>query len=188
MKPGLAFALLSLSLVLLTVKTTVAETEENFQPLFDGRTFAGWAVGEKTPQSWKIENGLLILTGGRAHLFTEASYTDFVVRFEWRPLKPRYNSGFFIRGRNQIQMAQGGAGKLFKDDRTKAAPKLHRPPGEWNEWEVTCDGPKVSIKINGQLVWEIDDFKATGGPLGFEAEGHAIEFRNLRIRELHREK
>lgn len=184
MNPRPAFALLSLAAFLFAGRSGAAESEEGFRPLFDGHSFAGWAVTGKTPESWKIENGLLILTGGRSHLFTEASYANFVVRFEWRPLKPGYNSGFFIRGRTQIQMAQRGAGQLFKDARTKAAPELHRSPGEWNEWEVTCDGPKVAIKINGQPVWEITDFKPVAGPLGFEAEEHAIEFRNLRIREL----
>lgn len=164
-----------------------AEPEEGFRPLFDGKTFAGWAVKEKTPESWKIEDGLLVLTGGRSHLFTQASYRDFVVRFQWRPLRPGYNSGFFVRGGNQIQMAQSGAGQLFKDARTKAAPQLHHPPGEWNEWEVTCDGPRLAIRINGQPVWEIADFQPVSGPLGFEAEGHAIEFRHLRIRELSRQ-
>ena len=89
------------------------ERKEGFVPLFDGKSFAGWNVGEKTPASWKIENGLLVLTGGNSHLFTKEKFDDFVVRFEWRPLKKGYNSGFFIRGWNQIQMAQGGAGMLF---------------------------------------------------------------------------
>ncbi len=37
---------------------------------------------------------------------TKEEFDDFIVRFEWRPAKKGYNSGFFIRGR-QIQMAQG---------------------------------------------------------------------------------
>jgi len=50
----------------------------------------------------------LILTGGNSHLFTQEEFDNFIVRFEWRPAKKGYNSGFFIRGRSQIQMAQGG--------------------------------------------------------------------------------
>ena len=55
---------------------------------------------------------------------------------------------------------------------TRAVPKLHRPPGQWNEWEVTCIGPKVSLKVNGKPAWEINDFKPGRRPLGIEAEGH----------------
>jgi hypothetical protein len=159
------------------------EKAEGFVPLFDGKSFEGWRVSESTPQSWKIENGLLMLTGGNSHLFTKEVFDDFIVRFEWRPAKKGYNSGFFIRGR-QIQMAQGGAGMLFGSDQAKAVPKLHKPPGEWNEWEVSCIGPKASLKVNGKLAWQIDDFKPKRGPLGIEAEGHAIDFRNLRVKRV----
>ena len=157
--------------------------EEGFESLFDGKSFEGWKVSESTPESWKIENGLLVLTGGRSHLFTKEAFDDFIVRFEWRPAKKGYNSGFFIRGR-QIQMAQRGAGMLFGSEGGKAVPELHRPPGEWNEWEVTCIGPKVSLKVNGKPAWEIDNFKPGRRPLGIEAEGHYIEFRKIRIKRL----
>jgi len=159
--------------------------EEGFQPLFDGKSFAGWRVTPQTPESWKIEEGLLMLTGGRSHLFAEEEFTDFIVRFEWRPAQKGYNSGFFVRGR-QIQMAQSSAGMLFGSEAAPKVPHLHKPPGEWNTWEVTCIGPKVSLRVNGQLAWQIEDFKPTGGRLGFEAEGHAIDFRNIRIKQVKR--
>ena len=162
------------------------DSEEGFAPLFDGKSFAGWRVSDKTPESWRIEGGLLVLTGGRSHLFTKDQFDDFIVRFEWRPAKKGYNSGFFVRGR-QIQMAQGVAGMLFGAKGTRGVPQLHKPPGEWNEWEVTCIGPKVSLKVNGKPAWEIDDFKPVRGPLGIEAEGHAIDFRNIRIKKVRKE-
>jgi hypothetical protein len=164
-------------------KPLQATAEADFRPLFDGKSFAGWRVNDNTPKSWRIENGLLKLTGGSSHLFTKDEFDDFVVRFAWRPEKKGYNSGFLLRGR-QIQIAQGGAGMLFGSDTAKAVPRLHKPPGEWNEWEVTCIGSKLSLKVNGTLAWEIDDFKPRRGPLGIEAEGHAIDFRDLRIKVL----
>lgn len=162
------------------------EEEKGFRPLFDGKSFKGWKVSENTPKSWRIERGLLVLTGGNSHLFTEPSFADFVVRFQWRPLKKGYNSGFFVRGR-QIQIADRSAGMLFGSKNAPAAPALHNPPGQWNDWEVTCVGSKLALKVNGKLAWEIDDFKPGRAPLGIEAEGHAIEFRNLRIKTAVRE-
>ncbi len=163
---------------------TKAEKDDGFVPLFDGKTFTGWKVSDRTPKSWKIDNGMLVLTGGGSHLYTTKKYKDFVVRFEWRPAKKGYNSGFFIRGGHQIQMAQSDAGHLLGVKGTKGVPKLHKAPGEWNEWEVTCIGPKVALKVNGTLAWDIDHFKAKEGTLGIEAEGHHIDFRNLRIKEI----
>lgn len=185
MKP-LAFSLVFGTLVGLATAQplTQAEKDQGFVSLFDGQSFDGWKTSKNTPKSWKIENGLLMLLGGNSHLFTSKEYEDFVVRFEWRPARKGYNSGFYLRGGNQIQMAQGGAGMLFNYKNAKAVPKLHKAPGEWNEWEVTCQGSKVGLKVNGTLAWEIDDFKAKKGPLGIEAEGHPIDFRNLRIKEI----
>jgi len=159
------------------------KNKEGFRPLFDGRTFEGWQVSDATPKSWKIESGMLMLIGGSNHLFTKGEFDDFVVRFEWRPLKKGYDSGFFVRGR-QIQMAQGGAGMLFGSKEAKAVPQLHKPPGEWNQWEVTCVGTKLSLTVNGTLAWQIDDFPPARRPLGIQAEGHAVEFRNLWVKSL----
>ena len=180
--------LLSLAFVIwcgpgLAEQSAAEKKEEGFEPLFDGKSLEGWRVKKDTATSWKVEDGLLVLTGGRSHLFTKDSFDDFVMRFEWRPAKAGYNSGFLFRGR-QIQMAQRGAGGLFRSKDVKAVPQLHHPPGEWNEWEVTCIGSKVSLKVNGTLAWEIDNLPPRRGPLGFEAEGHHIDFRNLRIKRL----
>jgi hypothetical protein len=157
--------------------------DEGFRPLFDGKSFEGWKVNENTPKSWKIDDELLVLTGGNSHLFTREEFDDFVVRLEWRPLKSGYDSGFFVRGR-QIQMAQGGAGMLFGSREAKATPQLHKPPGEWNRWEVSCVGTKLSLTVNGTLAWQIDDFPLARRPLGIQAEGHPIEFRNLWVKSL----
>lgn len=169
---------------LIAQELTQAEKDDGFVALFDGKSLDGWKVAPNTPKSWKVDGGLLVLTGGGNHLFTTKSYKDFIVRFEWRPEKKGYNSGFYIRGNNQIQMAQGDAGHLFGVKGASGVPKLHKDPGQWNEWEVSCIGPKVSLKVNRKLAWEIDTFKAKEGPLGIEAEGAHIDFRNLRIKEI----
>lgn len=160
-----------------------AEKKDGFRLLFDGKSFEGWKTTDKTPKSWKIDDGLLKLTGGGSHLFTKDSFEDFVLRLEWRPAKKGYNSGLFIRGGNQIQMQQQNCGQLMSNTKdTKGVPKLHKAPGEWNEWEVVCIGTKASLKVNGTLAWEIDTFKAKKGAIGIEAEGHAIDFKNMRIK------
>lgn len=159
------------------------ETEEGFRPLFDGHSLAGWKTTPDTPKSWKVENGLLVLTGGSSHLFTEEKFRDFVLRFEWRPHRKGYNSGLFVRGR-QIQIADGSAGMLFGSKKAPGVPHLHHPPGQWNTWEVTCQGTRLTLRVNGKAAWEIDDFRPADLPVGIEAEGHPIDFRNLRIKRL----
>lgn len=163
------------------------EKKQGFVPLFDGQSFAGWKTSEKTEKSWKVEDGLLKLLGGSSHLITKEEFDDFIFRMEWRPHKKGYNSGLFLRGNNQINLAQKDAGRFMPSKASKAVPDLHKEPGEWNEWEVTCIGPKVTLKVNGKPAWEITDFKAARGTIGLQAEGQAIDFRNLRVKKVRKE-
>ncbi|HEV2296617.1 MAG TPA: DUF1080 domain-containing protein [Tepidisphaeraceae bacterium] len=73
-----------------------------------------------------------------------------------------------------------------------------KPVGDWNEEEITVNGRHVTVKLNGATIVEanLDDvkdeavlkrhpgLKRTGGHLGFLGHGAAVEFRNLRIKEL----
>jgi hypothetical protein len=61
---------------------------------------------------------------------------------------------------------------------------MHKPPGEWNEWEVTCSGDKVTFVVNKEKAWEGTGMKAARGYFGIQAGGHHIDFRNIRIKEL----
>jgi hypothetical protein len=170
----------------LAMGQSVAEKEEGFVPLFDGKSFAGWKTNANTAKSWKVDNGMMVLLGGSNSIYTEKKYADFVLRLEWRAQKKGYNSGLFLRGNNQINLAQKAVGQLIGNKGTKPVPEMHNEPGQWNEWEVTCVGPKVTFKVNGKLAWSIDDFKATEGPIGLQAEGQPIDFKNLRIKEIKR--
>ncbi len=178
-----ASLLLFLTTTMATAQTA-AEKDDGFVPLFDGKSFAGWKTNANTAKSWKIKDGMMVLLGGSSSIYTEKKYDDFIVRLEWRPEKKGYNSGLFLRGNNQINLSQKAVGQLIGNKGTKSVLELHKEPGEWNEWEVACIGPKVTLKVNGKLAWSIDDFKATDGPLGLQAEGQHIDFKNLRIKAL----
>jgi hypothetical protein len=56
--------------------------------------------------------------------------------------------------------------------------------GEWNVFEVTARGPQVSLWVNGEVTSVLDSWPVLKGPVGLEAEGFRIEFRNVRIKEL----
>ena len=166
-----------------------AEKKEGFESLFNGKDFTGWRFNTGKGDNWEVKEGLLVLKGGSDHLASEKEYGDFTIRFEWRAEKKGYDSGFFIRsgksvGANQIQLAQGGEGSLGGVQGNKAVPKMHKPPGEWNEWEVTCVGDKVTFSVNGEKAWEGTGLKPARGYFGIQAEGHHLDFRNFRIKEI----
>jgi hypothetical protein len=56
--------------------------------------------------------------------------------------------------------------------------------GEWNHYYVRAINGEVRLWVNGEEVSGGSDCQPSSGFLCLEAEGSAIEFRNLRIREL----
>ena len=175
-----------------------AEKDAGFVSMFNGKDFTGWQFdGQESPpktlpDNWKVEDGLIKLSGGgKPHLGSEKAYADFEMKFEWRAVKDKYNSGFFIRsgkkvGANQLNLAKGSEGAFINGKLTGGmpVPKLQKPAGEWNEWRVLVVGDKVTFWCNGELAWEGTGIQPKEGHIGLQAEGAALEFRKLRIREV----
>ena len=177
--------------------TALRADDAGWKALFNGRDFDGWRFsGQKTgdawPANWLVKDGVIHLTGGgKPHLVTRAEFGDFELRLEWRALQERYNSGLYIRckadaGNNQINLAKGAEGGFVggKADGAKTVPTLQNKPGEWNAWRVLAKGDKVSFWCNEKLAWEATGVKPDKGHLGLQAEGAAMEFRKLELREI----
>jgi len=172
------------------------EIKDGFVSLFNGKDFSGWRFGNasafgKAPDNWSVADELIKLKGGgNPHLASQWDYEDFDVRIEWMAHKKGYNSGFYIRsGRavnaNQINLAEKDCGHLiYGVPGGPAVPKLQKPPGEWNEWRVLAVGDDLTLWCNGEKAWELKGFKPRSGYIGLQAEGAAIDFKNLRIKEL----
>ena len=160
---------------------------------------------------WKYDakTRTLICEGDKGHeiLRSDATYSDFIIHVEWRFKKiegdpqPRYNSGVFVRtsadgdSMTQAQVGPGPNVWLFSDypvDGAKKRVNLRdqmtaqrtRPPGEWNTYEVTAQGPKVSLWVNGETIGALEPVGLLSGHVGLEAEGFYIEFRNVKIKPL----
>lgn len=175
-----------------------AEKDAGFVSMFNGKDFTGWRFEGKDsppktlPTNWSVADGVIKLAGGGApHLGSARAYADFEMKFEWRSVKDKYNSGFFIRsgekvGANQINLAKGSEGAFIGGKVTGAmpVPKLQKPAGEWNEWRVLVVGDKVTFWCNGEQAWDAIGITPKEGYIGLQAEGAAMEFRKLRIREV----
>jgi hypothetical protein len=62
--------------------------------------------------------------------------------------------------------------------------RLVRPAGEWNHYLVRAVDGAVTLWVNGEEVNAGTACAPATGYLALEAEGAAVEFRNLRLREL----
>ena len=171
--------------------------DAGFEEMFNGKDFTGWRfslqkTGDPWPENWKVKDGVIYLTGlMRPHLVTTKEYGDFEMKFEWRALKEKFNSGFYIRckpdaGNNQIRVDKNYEGAFLAGSLTgaKAVPALQKATGEWNEWRVLVKGTAVTLWCNGKLAWEATGLAPERGHIGLQAEGAPLEFRNLQVREI----
>ncbi|MFN7140519.1 MAG: DUF1080 domain-containing protein [Limisphaerales bacterium] len=189
-----------------------AEVEPGFNPLFDGKTLSGWQLVNKHGNGYGVTNGVLFCArGGGGNLFTEKEYENFVFRFEFR-LEPGSNNGIGIRAPLEGDAAYIGMEIQVLDDTTKKYGELRpvqmhgsiydvvaaktgaqKPVGEWNEQEITANGRKVKVILNGKTILDVDldeikdpeilkkhpGLLRKRGYIGFLGHGDYVEFRNI---------
>jgi hypothetical protein len=56
-----------------------------------------------------------------------------------------------------------------------------KPAGEWNRYEITLQGDKLSLVVNGEPVNEASGLKVVPGRIGFQSEGGEIQFRTIEL-------
>lgn len=159
--------------------------------------------------SWSVQNGIVRCDGDKGQhewLRYDQELGDFEMEVEWRFVKrdgsPRYNSGIFVRNTLHAdlwhQVAVGNpdnAGFFFAVtpfdgvvQRITRKPEMKpvdvKPAGEWNRYRIRAEGRKLSAEVNGEPASELNDCFVPKGYVGLEAEGYAIEFRSIRVREL----
>jgi hypothetical protein len=199
------------------VATITAEEEaEGFVPLFDGQSLSGW-IG--AVEGYAVENGAIVCVPEKGgNLYTEREYADFVFRFQFK-LTPGANNGLGLRAPTEGDAAYVGMELQILDDSAEQYANLHeyqyhgsiygvvacerghqRAVGEWNEQEVTCQGRRVKVVLNGATIIDADIDEAskdgtidgnqhpglarTSGHIGFLGHGSRVEFRNIRLKDL----
>src|ERR1700712_1850150 len=68
-----------------------------FRDLFNGKDLTGWVNVNTGPDTWKIENGMLVCSGHPTGVMrTERQYENFILHVEWMHTEPGGNSGMFL--------------------------------------------------------------------------------------------
>jgi hypothetical protein len=205
---GLALAALLAALA--AADRAAADKDEGFTPLFNGKDLAGLKFllpNDADPaKTWSVHDGVLVCNGKpNGYFYTEKSYRNYVLRYDWRYIKPpegqrsTYNSGVLVHIQNhkiwpkcvEVQGAHGNHGVLYFLDCKKIEAKydqatknkVTKPIGEWNTTEIICKGDGTIIaKINGTEVTQ-GKSDLTEGPIGWQSEGAEIHFRHIMIKE-----
>lgn len=200
-------------LKVLMIALLMLSTRPDAVSLFDGKTLDGWEGDEKV---WRVQDGVIVggsLQGNKQNEFlaSKKSFKDFVLKLEWKLVGTEgfVNSGVQIRSRRidkpanemkgyQADIGKGYTGCLYDESRRnkmliKADEKLIQAtekPGDWNLYEIRCEGPRVLLKVNGvQTIDYTEEDKSLEqeGLIGLQIHGGnkaEVFFRNITIEEL----
>jgi len=196
----------------------VRGADDGFTALFNGADLTGWAGAA---ENYEVVDGAIRCQPGKGGvLHTKDEYSDFVVRLEFK-LPSGGNNGLAIRypgegdtayvGMCELQILDTEHPKYANLDPRQAhgsaygmapaARGYHLPTGEWNYQEVTVQGSKIKVELNGSLILDTDlstitEYMAnsphpgkdrTSGHFGFAGHSDPVEFRNVAIKPLPKE-
>jgi len=111
------------------------------------------------------------------------------------------DSGIYLRGSSKSQVNiwcwPVGSGEVYgyrtdksqpADVRAGVTPKTRadRPIGQWNRFEITMKGDRLTVVLNGETVIENAHLPgvAPRGPIALQHHGDPIQFANIYIKEL----
>ena len=160
-------------LIFFTLATLACSAQDGgWKHLFNGKDLTGWKhVG---PGEMYVEDGLIKTRGGMGLLYwTGGKVGDCVIRIVYRMRDENSNSGVFIRvplePREEwmpvfygYEVQIDNKPELSNEDDyhytgtlyslTKPLAKPAKPGPEWNTIEITLDGPRTMVSVNGVKV------------------------------------
>ena len=73
------------------------EVAPAWRDLFNGRDLGGWVDVNTSPETWSVQDGLLVCSGLPVGVMrSDREYENFILHVEWRHMKPGGNSGVFV--------------------------------------------------------------------------------------------
>lgn len=206
----------------------IAERKEGWILLFDGKSLDGWHTSSGKPSKVSVEEGCINPHGNGGYMMIhQKTWANFVISLDFK-ISKGCNSGVFIRtypltprpgkdvGFNGIEVAiDDTKTALFHDtgafyDLVKPSKNAMNPVGQWNHMIITCEGPKLTVELNGERVnqmdlddWTIPNRRPDGsehkfdiayknhprsGYIGLQDHGSPCWYKNIKIKPLNSSK
>jgi hypothetical protein len=165
-----------------------------WRDLFNGKDLSGWVNVNTDPDTWRVEDGLLICKGTPIGVMrSDRQYENFVLHVEWRHMEPGGNSGVFawsaaVPGeRNrlpdgvEIQMLDPGWVKLnTRDGKEPPVAYVHGELfGVGGVW-IDPDNPRgprsksIENRVLGTGEWNVYDVVAVDGVIKLSVNGKFV--------------
>lgn len=191
----------------------VSAAEPSVDLLAGGDLNSHW----ETTGNWALKDGVAVLTprpGEKgwsrwtAYLWSKRQYENFEIEFDYK-VEKQGNSGFYFHVGDKNDPVKQGIEVQIYDSASHPPEKplndhdsggiipgvpptkrVAKPAGEWNHFQVTVQGGKVVVKLNGEVVNELglDNPKISSRPatgfIGFQDHGLPLALRNIQLREI----
>jgi hypothetical protein len=149
--------------------------------LFNGKDLRGWVNNGQ--EKWIVEDGVILgesTVGHYGYLTTEKTYSNFVLRLKFRS-ETDGNSGVFTRSRitgNSPRTGPDIEGEQVEVDPTRNTGSIYESggrgwvamgtpacehaikPRDWNDLEITEEGPHYVTRLNGVPCVDFTDSQA----------------------------
>jgi hypothetical protein len=173
----------------------------NWVTLFDGTEESlskNWErVGDA---NWRIYRGTVMADVKKAKessfLLSRNAYKDFQLRTEFW-VSHDANSGIYMRCADRKKITDSscyeaniydqrpdpsfGTGALMHIVKVNFMP---RAGGKWNTYDITVEGNRITVWLNGQLTVDVTDSKLASGPIALQYGQGVVRFRNVHLRPL----
>ncbi|MCC6142938.1 MAG: DUF1080 domain-containing protein [Candidatus Hydrogenedentes bacterium] len=204
---------LSVFAILALAGTVLAEAPEGFTSLFDGKSIEGWSGA---PGLWSVQEGLIVgkTTADaplkhNSFLIYPTEYKDFVLSIKVKLIN--HNSGiqfrsemlddFAVKGYQADVAEQTYFGMLYEEqgrgimeywkkmsEKEQQAVFGAAKLDDWNEYEITCQGDHVQMKLNGVVTCDIvDPDGADSGIIALQLHAGPpmeVQFKDIFVKEL----
>ena len=189
-----------------------AADNDGWISLFDGKSLAGWKANEN-PDTFKVEDGELIVKGPRAHLFyvgdvQGAKFKNFELKLDIKTL-PKANSGVYFHTEFQgpgwpakgyevqVNNTHGDPKKTAGLYNVKDNMEAPAKDGEWFTMTIKVEGKHITTSVNGKVIvdyTEEENPPRKGNPgrlIGtgtFALQGHdpgsEVHYKNIFVKPL----
>jgi hypothetical protein len=178
--------------------SNVASGQDGWVTLVDSTKMGEW--DEVGKANWAMKDGLLTadkLDGkDLSYLVSKTSYKDFQIKAEfWAD--DDVNSGIFIRCQDPKKIdaklcyevnifdkrpdPSYGTGAIVDVAKVDPMPKAG---GKWNTYEITAQGPRLVVVLNGQKTVDVQDSKLASGPFALQYGSGVLKWRKVQIKPL----
>jgi hypothetical protein len=161
--------------------------------LFDGETPFGWAPAGTA--NWKVADGKITVSEGEICLLASTTeFGDYHLKVDFRA-DARTNSGIFLRtspkpaepAQDCYELNIAPLDNPFPTGSFVGRKKSEHQAvaNEWHTFDVTAEGPRFTVKIDGKSVLEYSDSRPLGrGFIGLQHNSGKVEFKNIKLRPL----